>query len=125
MPEDVTRDLTAFTPVVPDRDAILFAAGQAAARRWAGWKWLTVGLLATNAVTLGVLFWPRPAVNPPSPVETAEPPPADVPPSPPPEPYSYLALWQGRDIPSAEAGGTTALPTQPLTPRSLSDPRFH
>lgn len=126
MPEDVTRDLKAFTPVVPDRDALLFAAGKAAARRWAGWKWLTLALAATNAATLGVLFWPKPASPPSRP--TAEPFPV-VEPSEPyrPDPSSYIALRHGWDAPhrTSVAGESPAVPAAPLTPRSLSDPRFN
>lgn len=125
MPEDVTRDLKAFTPVVPDRDALLFAAGKAAARRWSGWKWLTLALTVTNAVTLGVLLWPRtaasvaPVVNPELPL--TEPPPSLVP-----EPYSYIALRQGWDTPPKPTdSGPASPPAAPLTPRSLSDPRFN
>lgn len=124
MPEDVTRDLSGFTPVVPDRDAILFAAGQAAARRWAGWKWLTVGLVTTNAFTLGVLFWPKPAVNPTLPLEAPGPPPADALQTFTPEPYSYIALRQSGEVPSPAAADPVS-PATPLTPRSLSDPRFN
>ncbi len=124
MPEDVTHDLKAFTPVGLDRDAVLFAAGKTAARRWAGWKWLAAGLLVSNAVTLGVLFWPKP-VPPTPPVVAVDPPPVEVPPSPPPEPYSYIALRNG-DVPPAarDAGGTPALPSAPLTPRAIHDLRI-
>jgi len=126
MSEDVTRDLKAFTPVVPDRDALLFAAGKAAARRWAGWKWVAATLLTSNAVTLGVLLWPTPAV--PSSQPVVEPSPV-VESSEPyhPDPSSYIALQQGWDAPPrpAVAGGTPALPATPITPRSLSDPRFN
>lgn len=115
MPEE----LKGFTPVAPDRDAILFAAGKAAARRWAGWKWLTVGLVATNAVTLAVLFWPRASSPVPPSVATPEPPPAEVIPSPPPEPYSYIALRQGDAPPPADADPAT--PSAPLTPRAIHD----
>lgn len=123
MPEDVTRDLKAFTPVGLDRDAVLFAAGKAAGRRWSGWKWLTVGLLVSNAVSFGVLFWPKPSVNPSQPV--VEPSPAEVPSSPPPEPYSYIALRNG-DVPPAarDAGTPPALPAETLTPRAIHDVRI-
>jgi hypothetical protein len=123
MPEDVTRDLKAFTPVGLDRDAVLFAAGKAAARRWAGWKWLTAGLLASNAVTLGVLFWPKPAVTPSRAV--VEPPPVVEPPeSVRPEPYSYIALRQGWDTPPAADPGPASPPSAPLTPRAIHDLRI-
>lgn len=118
MPEDVTRDLKAFTPVGLDRDAVLFAAGKAAGRRWGGWKWLAAGLLVSNAITLGVLVWPKPAVEPPPVVA----PPASVEPPDPvrPEPYSYIALRQGWDAPPAADAGPPAMQV-PLTPRAIHD----
>lgn len=123
MPEDVTRGLSAFTPAGLDRDAVLFAAGKAAARRWGGWRWLTAGLAVSNAVTLGVLVWPKPPVG--SPVPAVEAPPAAVEPAPiRPEPSSYLALTWGLDqSPVADPG--TPPPARSLTPRDINDPRFH
>lgn len=124
MPEDVKHPLAAFTPVGLDRDAVLFAAGKATARRWAGWKWLTFGLLATNTVTLAVLFWPKPAVNPSRPVVAPIP---TVEPSEPltPDPSSYIALRNSWDEwPAVEAGEAPALPAKPLTPRSILDLRM-
>lgn len=115
MPEE----LKGFTPVAPDRDAILFAAGQATARRWAGWKWLTFGLVLSNAVTLGVMFWPKTAAPVPPPVVVPDPLPADVLPSFPLEPYSYIALRQGWERPPVGAGETPSLPVEPLTPRAI------
>jgi hypothetical protein len=127
MPEDVTRDLSAFTPAGLDRDAVLFAAGKAAARRPAVWKWLAVGLAVSNAVTLGVLLWPTPPVEVPVPVEVppaVEAPPAVVEPVPTrPEPSSYLALTWGLDqSPVADPG--TPSPARSLTPRDINDPRI-
>jgi hypothetical protein len=120
MPDDVTRDLRALTPVAPDRDAILFAAGRGA-RRWAGWKWLTFALVVLNSVTLAVLVWPKPAVSPPP--AALEPPPAAVEPVEPsrPDPHSYIALQRGWDTPSVESD-TRPMPAEPpLTPRSIHD----
>jgi hypothetical protein len=114
----MSEELKGFTPVAPDRDAILFAAGRASVRRWAGWKWLTVGLIASNAVTLGVLFWPNAVADTPA-VFTPELPPTDPAPPLPPEPYSYIALRQG-DAPPAADGGDVA-PSVPLTPRAILD----
>lgn len=123
MPEDVTRDLSAFTPAGLDRDAVLFAAGQAAARRWAGWKWLAVALAVSNAVTLGALLWPKPLVE--AAVPAVEAPPAVVEPVPTrPEPSSYLALTWGLDQPPVADPGTPS-PARSLTPRDINDPRFH
>jgi hypothetical protein len=122
MPEE----LKGFTPVAPDRDAILFAAGQAAARRWAGWKWLTLGLVVSNAVTLGVMFWPRTVAPVPRTIATPDPSPTE--PSEPycPDPSSYIALRHGLDSPPVPADtGPVSPQSTPLTPRSLSDPRFN
>ena len=125
MPEDVTRELKALTPVAPDRDAILFAAGKAAGRRWGGWKWLAVGLLVSNTVTLGVFFWPRPIAPIPRVVVTPVPIPADVPTEPhSPESYSYIVLRHTTELPRP-ADAVPVAPSAPLTPRSLSDPRFN
>lgn len=123
MSEDLTRDLKAFTPAGLDRDAVLFAAGRAAARRWAGWKWLTAGLGVSNLVTLGLLFWPKPDVPPPAPVDPT--PPAVVEPVPTrPDPSSYIALtWGHESTPLADPGQPAA--ENPLTPRAINDPRFH
>jgi hypothetical protein len=123
MPEDVTRDLTAFTPAGLDRDAVLFAAGRAAARRWAGWKWLAIGLVVTNAVTLGGLLWPRPTVDPSTPVVSPDQPPAEPPPAFTPEPYSYLALRHDAARPAAFDPGPSA-PAEPLTPRAINEFRI-
>jgi hypothetical protein len=122
MPEDVTRDLSAFTPAGLDRDAVLFAAGRAAARRWGGWKWLATGLAVTNAVTLGVLLWPKPAVEAPPAVEV--PVPAVVEPVPTrPEPSSYLALtWELDQSPTGDPGSPA--PASQLTPRAINNPKF-
>ena len=121
MSEDVTDKLTRFSPTAIDRDAVLFAAGKAAARRGNGWTWLAAGLLLSNAVTLAVLFWPKPlpVTTPP-----AESPPYTEPAEPArPDPYSYLALRNGfTPPPTADAGPSRA--AVPLTPRSINDPRF-
>jgi hypothetical protein len=124
MPEDVIGDLKAFTPVIPDRDALLFAAGKAAGRQWVGWKWLTLGLLVSNAANICVLFWPR-TVSPVAPVVNPEPSPAlpvePLPPSPfTIEPFSYFALSQGLIAPIAvDSGPSAAQP--PLTVRTIND----
>lgn len=121
MSEDVTDKLTRFTPVAIDRDAMLFAAGRAAGRSSRGWKWLTLGLVATNAVTLAVLFWPKPVLVP---TPTAEPPPYTEPAEPVrPDPYSYLALRNGFAPPSTADPGPTR-PSAPLTPRAINDPKY-
>jgi hypothetical protein len=62
-----------FTPDAGglDRDALLFAAGQASARPNRGWMALALALVMTQVATL-VLMWPRPAPTAPAPL--AQPP---------------------------------------------------
>jgi hypothetical protein len=97
MPEDLTNTLRQFTPTLPDRDALLFAAGQASARPTPIWKVLC-GLLAINQVAIVALWLARPSttVNPmTSPVDNT----VDDSPTPyTPDPYSYLALSKSADI---------------------------
>ncbi len=81
MADDVIDILAKCKPAPVNRDAILFAAGQAAARRSPIWKWLCVLLLGTQLATLG--FWlipnrtpslePLPVVVPVNPVPAAFP----------------------------------------------------
>lgn len=97
MPEDLTNTLKQFTPTLPDRDALLFAAGRASARPAPIWKVLC-GLLAITQIVM-VAFWlvrPSPTVN----VLTR---PADnsgddssTPFTP--DPYSYIALSKSADL---------------------------
>jgi hypothetical protein len=118
---DVAADLKGFTPAAPNRDALLFAAGRASAPRRTLWKWLVVGLMVSNAVTLAVLLWPKPEV----PVPVVPDPPDVVDPIPVrPDPHSYLALTMGLEPPVADAGQRPAPPDAPLTPRAFNDPRF-
>ncbi len=113
MPEDVTRDLKAFTPVGLDRDAVLYAAGKAAARRWAVWKWLALGLFVSNAVSLSVLFWPQ---SEPVTVPTADPEPSLAGPTTRPPGPSYSADDELGPLP---AGPPDLVPDGPqLTVRS-------
>ncbi len=119
---DVAADLKGFTPSAPYRDALLFAAGRASAPRRTGWKWLVVGLMVSNAVTLAVLLWPKPEL--PVPV-VPDPPPASIEPTPVrPDPHSYLALTMGLEPPISDAGQRPAPPDAPLTTRAFNDPRF-
>src|SRR5438034_2260927 len=65
--EDLTRDpllgkLAQFTPRSSslDRDALLFAAGKASARKGRGWRFATMALAVSQALTLSVwLALPR------------------------------------------------------------------
>ena len=122
MSENIAADLKGFTPTAPNRDALLFAAGRASAPRRRVWKWLTAGLVATNAVTLAVLFWPKPTV-PVLPLASDQPPAAVEPAPVRPDPSSYIALTWGRDTePPSDPG--PAPPPAGLTPRAVNDPRF-
>ncbi|HEV8062395.1 MAG TPA: hypothetical protein VGP68_21125 [Gemmataceae bacterium] len=60
MPESFAERLSAFTPdgTGLDRDALLFAAGRAAAHVNRGWTTLACTLAASQLLTL-VLFWPK------------------------------------------------------------------
>ena len=97
MHEDVTTKLTQFTPTLPDRDALLFAAGRASARPAPVWKVLC-GLLAVSPFTMGA-FW----LTQTTPTVNTVPVPADItgedsyPPLAP-DPYSYLALSKSADL---------------------------
>ncbi len=66
MADDVIETLAKLKPTAPDRDAILFAAGRASARRSPIWKWLTIGLIVSNAVLF--TLWLLPDKTPGHPV---------------------------------------------------------
>ena len=109
MSEELTQDpvldkLTRFTPMVANRDQLLFDAGRASARGSSGWKWLSGGLLLSHALWLLVWLWPSPSLEvlPPGPANPS-PPAAVTPPSqteleetessyPSPPANSYLAI---------------------------------
>lgn len=60
MSEDVIATLQAFTPATVNRDAMLFAAGKAAARTPCIWKLAVAVLLLSQSLTLlGWMAWPR------------------------------------------------------------------
>ncbi len=62
MSEPIER-LSRFTPASSiDRDALLFAAGRASARPNRRWHALCAALAMTQLLTLGLAFWPRPAL---------------------------------------------------------------
>jgi hypothetical protein len=121
---DPITPLSKLTPAAPNRDELLFAAGRATARpnRW--WK-LAVGALAVSQVaTLTVWLWPRaepvavPAPVPVLPAPAVSPPvDADVEPSTPPDPQSYLAfmLREGEPVRSERAPVVPDRPARPLT----------
>jgi hypothetical protein len=107
VPEDVTDKLAKFTPTGLDRDAVLFAAGKAAGRRTV-WKWLAATLAVSNAVTLGLLLWPKPAATTVVPTE-----PPDIRPLPAP---SVTPLTAEDDLPPLAVDVHGLVPDQsPLT----------
>lgn len=56
---DVIETLAKLQPAVPNRDAILFAAGRASVRRAPAWKLLVAGLTVQHAFLLGFWFTPQ------------------------------------------------------------------
>lgn len=97
MPEDLTNTLRQFTPTLPDRDALLFAAGRASTRPSPMWK-LLCGLLAVSQVAIVVWWLARPltTVNPMTrPMDNTE---NDSPTPFTPDPYSYIALSKSADL---------------------------
>ena len=59
MADDVIEALAKLKPAAVNRDAILFAAGRATAKRSPIWKWLSFGLIATNLLLLRVWLTPE------------------------------------------------------------------
>ncbi len=73
MADNVIDTLAKLKPAAVNRDAILFAAGRATAKRSPIWKWLSFGLIATNLLLLRVWLTPETAPGPISiPVLTEE-----------------------------------------------------
>jgi hypothetical protein len=91
MSEELEK-LKRFSPVVVNRDAILFEAGRASARPGSYWKWLAIALLMSHLGWVAIWFWPTQSAKKPEVVEQ----PATAPEPEPPVPSSYLAMW--RDI---------------------------
>lgn len=110
MPEDLTNTLRQFTPTLPDRDALLFAAGRASARPAPLWKMLC-GLLAVSQVAMLMFLLSRPSgtVNALTvPVDNS----GDDSATPfTPDPYSYITLSKSADL------------EQPCTPGGPVDPQ--
>ncbi len=81
MADDVIDALAKLKPAAPDRDAILFAAGRASARR-GPWRLLLVGLVIQQAVLISIWISPkeRGSVLPGMPLPIG--PPVDVDPQP-------------------------------------------
>jgi hypothetical protein len=114
MSEDVTKKMTQFTPTLPDRDALLFAAGRASARPSPMWKMLS-GMLAISQVAM-VAYWlarPSALVNTlTNPVDTT----VDDSPTPfTPDPYSYIALSKSADLelPRMSSDGVDTIRSSP------------
>jgi len=59
MADDVIDILAKCKPAPVNRDAMLFAAGQAAARRKPIWKWLCFLLIGSQLATLGMWLFPN------------------------------------------------------------------
>ena len=58
MADELIETLAKLKPARPNRDAILFAAGQAAGRGSSVWKWLSIVLMVSHAVLLGIWLTP-------------------------------------------------------------------
>jgi hypothetical protein len=65
--DPLAKQLRQFTPTsgALDRDALIFSAGRASAKKHVGWKALAGALAASQLLTV-VLLWPRAAANVPS-----------------------------------------------------------
>jgi hypothetical protein len=102
MSEPIER-LSRFTPASSiDRDALLFAAGRAAARPNRRWHALCAALATTQLLMLGLVFWPRADVMQPDRslplVPVVKIVPRESPERPPP------SLWQQRALAIASDG---------------------
>ncbi len=64
MADGVIETLAKLKPAAANRDAILFAAGRASARRSPVWKWLSLVLIATNLLFLLVRLTPEQSRDP-------------------------------------------------------------
>lgn len=58
MADELIETLSKLKPARPNRDAILFAAGQAAGRGSSVWKWLSIALMLSHVVLLGLWLTP-------------------------------------------------------------------
>jgi hypothetical protein len=97
MSESLEERLSRFTPEGTglDRDALLFAAGQASVRPGRRWPILAAVLTASQVLTLALL-WPRPTPPAPAPALVSVPgvSPAPAQPSVPPDPSELGVLRQ-------------------------------
>ena len=58
MADELIETLAKLTPARPNRDAILFAAGHAAGKGSSVWKWLSIVLMVSHVVLLGIWLTP-------------------------------------------------------------------
>ena len=132
---DVTEQLKLLTPTVADRDALLFAAGQAAGAASVQtprfWKW-ACGLLATSQVAMISLWFLLPAHQPiattPNPVTTDPIVPVEnsneLAVSTPIDPQSYLAMLKNDDFNRYPQRSSAPLPV-PEKPHRILTPRWN
>jgi hypothetical protein len=126
MSQDITERLSRFTPDGSglDRDALLFAAGQASVRASRRWPAVAGLLAASQVLTLtAVCLWPLVAARHAAAVSLATaltPPPAKVEPSPTAEPV----FLRGTDDPTGALPADVLVPPDPpLYALAASPPR--
>ena len=121
---DELTSLAKFTPKSVDRDALLYAAGRAAAPSRRPWQAATATLAVLQAITVAA-WMAQPSAPPGEPVVPSPPAPAyrdDPSPWQPPDPSSYIALRDHLDDPRPTLpGDADAPPGKPLTVRSNLD----
>ncbi len=109
--------LSRFTPDGSslDREALLFAAGRASARRGRRWMALAAVLAASQLMTVGLLVWPRSGPPPAVPFKAMPPIVAVEPVLPPAAEVPGLLTLRDRVI-AAEGNLPEPAPTEPLVP---------
>lgn len=126
MSEEIDQKVKMFTPTMPDRDALIFAAGRASAKPSSFWKLMSAGLLLTQ---LALIFWfvlPAQArkIESPSNYTTYESESSAEPIQTQDEPYSYMALMHKNDLETQIAQPLLPFndrPHKPLTAGMLGD----
>ena len=115
MSQEIVETLKRFTPTMPDRDALLFAAGRAAAKPSPIWIVLC-GILALSQVTTISILLTRSQPLPTTTPRTIITPPFELvedKQSSPPDPYSYIALMRSGDY---ERTQQLPFPESPVRP---------